>query len=127
MDASGPKFLLALSLGFLTLIGAPGCHGNLNAAQTATAPDNSGPDPADANLAPVIKGQPLPAPAPATKAAVLGIRAQAQPQQSYEHYPPQQPYPQQQYPQQQYPQQAAPPAPDQDQATQDQAYEDAQT
>src|ERR1700733_5911155 len=110
MDSSGPRLFLGLSLGFLTLVGAAGCHRDPNFAEAASAPNNSGPDPADANMAPVANNQPLPAVAPAPKSAVLGIRAQAQPQQSAEQYPPQQ-YPPQQYP----PQQAAPPPPDQDQ------------
>jgi hypothetical protein len=90
-------------------------------------PDNSGPDPANANMAPVANNQPQPAAAPVPRRAVLGVRYQAQPQQSYEQYPqqqyPSQQYPPQQYPQQQYPpQETAPPPPDQDQA-----YQDAQT
>ena len=117
MDSSGPRLFLGLSLGFLTLVGAAGCHRDPNYAEAASAPNNSGPDPADANMAPVANNQPLPAAAPAPKSAVLGIRAQAQPQQSAEQYPPQQ-YPPQQYP----PQETAPPPPDQDQA-----YQDAQT
>src|SRR5882762_6302802 len=80
-------------------------------------PDNSGPDPANVNMAPVANNQPQPAAAPAPKSAVLGVRYQVQPQQSAEQYPPQQ-YPPQQYP----PQETAPPPPDQDQA-----YQDAQT
>jgi WXXGXW repeat (2 copies) len=109
MDKLGPRFFLGLSLGFLTLIGTTSCHRDPNFANASSAPDNSGPDPADSNLAPVPNNQPLSAaaPVPASKSAVLGIRAQAQPQQSAEQYPPQQ------YP----PQQTA--LPDQDQAFQD--------
>src|SRR5438270_11971924 len=126
MDNIGPRYFLGLSLGLLMLLPAAGCHRDLNAAQATSASDNSGPDPADANLAPVPNHQPLPASAPATQraaqGAVLGVRYQAQPQQSYEQYPPQQLPAQQTYPPQQYPQQTAPAPPDQDQA-----YEDAQT
>jgi hypothetical protein len=113
MDNLGPRYFLGLSLGLLMLLPATGCHRDLNAAQTASAANNSGPDPADANLAPVPNNnQPRPASAPQTQGAVLGVRYQAQPQQSYEQYPPQQ------YPSQQ----TAPPPSDQDQA-----YQDAQT
>src|SRR5438874_2472630 len=103
MDKLGPRFLLSFSLGLLVLAGAAGCHRDLNAAQAAPAADNSGPDPADANLAPVANNQPRPSSAPATQGAVLGVRYQAQSQQSYEQYPPQQYPPQQTYPDQQYP------------------------
>jgi WXXGXW repeat (2 copies) len=107
MYKQAPRFLLGLSLGFFSLVGA-GCHRDLNATGLAATPDNSGPDPAAANMAPVNNSQPAAAPAPATQGAVLGIRSQAPaPQQSYEQYPPQQ---------------AAPPPPDQDQD-----YQDAQT
>src|ERR1700753_343505 len=109
-----PRFLLGLSLGALTLVGAAGCHREEPSATNVA--DNSGPDPADANLAPVDNSQPQSTAAPAP-ARVLGIRSQAQPQQNAELYaqvPPQQPAPQQ----------TAPPPPDQDQAYQDaQAYE----
>src|SRR5271168_3890207 len=102
-----PRFLLGLSLGILTLVGATGCNRESDAAPAA---DNSGPDPADANMAPVDNSQPQPtvAPAPA-QGQVLGVRSQAQPQQSAEQYAP--------------PQAAPPPPTDQ---TQDQAYQDAQ-
>src|ERR1700712_1072458 len=89
MDRSGSRFFLGLLLGFLTLIGAAGCHRDPNYAEAASAPSNSGPDPADANMAPVANNQPLPVPAPAPRSAVLGIRAQAKPQQSAAQYPPQ--------------------------------------
>jgi len=102
-----PRLLLGLSLGVLTLVGAAGCHNDTGAVNAATVPDNSGPDPADANMAPVDNNQPQPAP----QGAVLGIRYQAQPQQVAASYAPQYP-----------PQEAAPPPPDQDQA-----YQDAQT
>ena len=57
-----PRFLLGLSLCFLTLAGTTGCHREPDAALVA---DNSGPDPADANMAPVDNSQPQPAAAPA--------------------------------------------------------------
>ena len=110
MYKQAPRVLLGLSLGFLSLVGA-GCHRDLNATGLAATPDNSGPDPAAANMAPVNNNQPA-APAPPAQGAVLGIRSQAPPQQSYEQYPPQQ------YP----PQETAPPPSDQDQT-----YQDAQT
>ena len=75
-----PRFLLGLSLGALTLVGAAGCHRE-EAVVTAAA-DNSGPDPANANMAPVDNNQ-LQSAAPA-QGQVLGIRSQAQPQQSAE-------------------------------------------
>jgi len=105
-----PRFLLGLSLGTLALVGAVGCHREEPA--TAAAADNSGIDPADANMAPVDNSQPQSAAAPA-QGRVLGVRSQAQPQQSAESYAPQA-----------APQQAAPPPPDQNQAYQDaQAYD----
>src|SRR5260370_22704649 len=88
MDTLGPRFFLGLSLGFLTLVGAAGCHRDPNFAEAASAPDNSGPDPADANLAPVANNQPQPAAAPPPKTAVLGVRYQAPPQQRAQQYPP---------------------------------------
>ncbi len=101
-----PRFLLGLSLCFLTLAGTTGCHSGPDAAAVA---DNSGPDPADANMAPVDNSQPQSAVAPApAQGQVLGARYQAQPQQSAEQYAPQA-----------APQQTAPP-------DQDQAYQDAQ-
>src|ERR1700729_1487550 len=109
-----PRFLLGLSLGALTLVGAAGCHREDPSA--ATVADNSGPDPADANMAPVDNSQPQQPGAVAPQGAVLGIRSQAPSPQSAALYAPQA------APQQ--PQQTAPPQPDQDQAYQDaQAYE----
>ncbi len=66
MYKQAPRFLLGLSLGFLFLVGA-GCHRDLNAAGLAATPDNSGPDPAAANMAPVNNNQPAAAPAPALR------------------------------------------------------------
>ena len=100
-----PRFFLGLSLAILALIGAVGCHRvDPDAAQVA---DNAGPDPADANMAPVGNSQPQPAaaPAPPAQGRVLGIRSQAQPQQSAEQYAPQP------APQEPAPQQAGPPRP----------------
>ena len=105
MNKLVPRLLLGLSLCVFTLVGAAGCHSDTGAVNAAAVPDNSGPDPANANLAPVDNNQPQPAP----QGAVLGIRSQAQPQQVAQSYAPQYP-----------PQQAAPP-------DQDQAYQDAQT
>ena len=68
-----PKHLLALSMTTASLFGAvtlSGCHKGVDAS-TAT-PDNSGTDPADANLAPVDNSQPqqtAAAPAPSAGAA----------------------------------------------------------
>src|ERR1700733_2341913 len=110
MHKLGPRFLLGLSLGVLTLVGAAGCH--REDPDTTTVANNAGPDPADANMAPVDNSQPQPAAAPApAQGRVLGIRSQAQPQQTAEAYAPQP-----------LAQQTAPPPPDQDQ----QAYQDAQ-
>src|ERR1700733_12066475 len=64
MHNLAPRFLLGLSLGVLTLVGAAGCHRDPNAVDTASAPDSSGPDPADANMAPVDNSQPPPAAPP---------------------------------------------------------------
>ena len=104
-----PRFLFGLSVSILMVVGAAGCHQEQPAS--ATVADNSGPDPADVNLAPVDNSQPQ----QPVQGQVLGIRSQAQPQQSVEQYPsqsgPQEPQ-----------QQAAPPPLDQDQA-----YQDAQT
>ncbi len=104
MYKSGPQFFLGLTLGFVTLVGATGCHRDPNFVDSASAPDNSGPDPADANMAPVDNSQPALAPASAPAAApapppqgrVLAIRSEAQPQQTAESYAPQ--YPPQQTP-----------------------------
>src|ERR1700759_1373158 len=112
MDKSGPRLFLVLLLGFFFLIATEGCHRDLNAAQVTSATANPGPDPPGGNLAPVPNQPPQTAPAPAAQGAVLGVRYQAQPQQSYEQYPPQQYPAQQTYPPQQYPpQQAGPPPP----------------
>src|ERR1700760_1715537 len=107
MHKLAPRFFLGLSLGIVTLAGVTGCHKDPNAVDTAPVADNSGPDPADANMAPVdgTQVQPATAPAPAAPARVLGFRAQAQPTQSAEQYAPP--------PQQQPQQQVAPPPPDQ--------------
>src|SRR5271170_1866645 len=108
-----PRFLLGLSLG-LTLAGVAGCHRDPGAANAEAVADNSGPDPADANMAPVDHSQTPPA--PAAQGAVLGFRSQSQPQQSAEQFAA--------GAQEPAPQQASPPAPLPDQ---DQAYQDAQT
>lgn len=89
MNKLVPRFLLGLSLGVFTLVGAAGCHSDTGAVNAAAVPDNSGPDPANANLAPIDNNQP-------------------QPQQVAQSYAPQYP-----------PQQTAPPPSDQDQAYQD--------
>ena len=71
------RFLLGLSLCFLTLAGTTGCHGGPDAASVV---NNSGPDPADANMAPVDNSQPQPAVAPApSQEQVLAARYQAEP------------------------------------------------
>jgi WXXGXW repeat (2 copies) len=94
-----PRLLLGFSIGLAAFAGAvaiSGCHQAPNDA--ASVPDNSGPDPADANMAPVDNSQPQQAAAPAR---VLGIRSQAPaPQQNSEQYAPQQaaPPPDQSYP-----------------------------
>jgi hypothetical protein len=109
-----PRFLLGLSLGALTLVGAAGCH--REEASAAAVADNSGPDPADANMAPVDNSQPQQSATVPAQGAVLGIRSQPPSPQSAELYAPQG------APQQ--PQQTASPQSDQDQAYQDaQAYE----
>src|SRR5271170_8300768 len=97
-----PKFFLGLSLGIVTLVGVTGCHKDPNATDESAIADNSGPDPADANMAPVDNSQPQSAAAPAQplpQGQVLSARSQAQPEQSAE-----------QYPQEPPPPQAAPPA-----------------
>lgn len=83
-----PRFLLGFSIGIASLIGAvgiAGCHSTSNPAAVA---DNSGPDPADANMAPVDNSQQQAA-VPAPPARVLGIRSQSQSQQTAEQYAPQ--------------------------------------
>ncbi len=75
-----PRFLLGFSLAIFAFAGISGCH-RVDPDATPIA-DNSGPDPADANLAPVDTTQPQPASAPASVPAqgrVLPARAQAQP------------------------------------------------
>ena len=82
MYKSLPKFFLGLSLGIASLAvtgSLSGCH---NGTDAAAIPDNSGPDPADANMAPVSGAQ---APAPA-QGRVLGIRSASTPQQNSEEY-----------------------------------------
>src|SRR5580700_1757897 len=111
----GPRFLLGLSLGIFTLAGLSGCHRGTNAAEDSVVANNSGPDPADANMAPVDNSQTQSAAAPAAQGAVLGFRSQSQPQQDTEQYT--------SGPQEPAPQQAAPPPP----SGQDQAFQDAQT
>ena len=102
----GPRFLLGFSLAIVTVVGAAGCH--REDPDAAAVADNSGPDPADANLAPVNNNQPEQAAAAApAQGQVLGIRSQAVPQMSAVQYPPQQ---------------AGPPPPQ----DQDEAYQDAQ-
>ena len=120
MRKLGPRFLLGFSLSLSVIVGAAGCHRDTSTVDTAAAPDNSGPDPADVNLAPVDNSQPATAPASAPQRRVLGTSSQAQPQQSAESYAPQ--YPPQTTPEQYPTQQTAAPPPDQDQA-----YQDAQT
>ena len=89
MYKSFPKFFLGLALATASLaatVTLSGCH---KGVEPAAIPDNSGPDPSDANMAPVSGTQPAPAPQPAR---VLGIRSQSTPEQSSEQYP-QQPAP----------------------------------
>ncbi len=100
--------LLTLSIGLAITLGAAGLSGCHRAIPPAAIPDNSGPDPADVNQAPVNGSEPQ-APTPAAVAApgrVLGVRSEAAPRQAQGQYasPPDQnqPYPQQNYsPQQQ--------------------------
>ena len=105
-----PRVLFSLSLGFAALIGTAaisGCHkATSDNIPPALIPDNSGPDPADANMAPVDSNQPP----PAAPARVLGVRSPAAPRQTQEQYP-QQNQDQNQQDQQQY----APPPLDQNQ------------
>src|ERR1700679_387495 len=108
-----PRFLLGLSMGLAALVGAGGISGCHKAPDAASVPDNSGPDPADANMAPVDNSQPQ----QAAPSRVLGIRSQAPAQQSSEQYAP--------APADQQAQQAAPPPPDQSYSN-DQAAQDAQ-
>jgi hypothetical protein len=89
-----PRLFLGLSLGIVSLAGAvviTGCH---NGAQTAATPDNSGPDPADANTAqvgnPDDQSAPAPAPAPAP-GRVQGQRSAYTPGQTPEQYAQQNP------------------------------------
>ena len=93
MHKFASRFLLGFSIGLAVLVGAAGisgCHGAATSA--ASAPDNSGPDPADANMAPVDNSQP--------QGQVLGVSSQAPAQQSSEEYAQQQapPPPGQGYP-----------------------------
>ena len=84
-----PKFFLGMSLGLASLaatVTLSGCH---KAVEPAAIPDNSGPDPSDANMAPVDGSQPQAAPAPQPAGRVLGIRSQSTPQQNSEQYAPQ--------------------------------------
>src|ERR1700761_4754221 len=85
MYKSFPKIFLGLALGTASLatVTLSGCHKDV---EPASIPDNSGPDPADANMAPVSGNQPAPAQQPAP-ARVLGIRSQSTPEQSSEQYP----------------------------------------
>src|ERR1700750_3170569 len=83
-----PNFLLVFSIGIATLIGAVGIAGCHNTSNPAAVADNSGPDPADANMAPVNTIQQQAA-VPAPPARVLGIRSQSQSQQTAEQYAPQ--------------------------------------
>jgi hypothetical protein len=85
MQKISTRFLIGLSLGIATLAATAGISGCHSVTPPASIPNNSGPDPADANMAPVDGSQQA-APAPAR---VLGIRSQAQPQQSAEQYAPQ--------------------------------------
>ncbi|HXP10508.1 MAG TPA: hypothetical protein VN828_18545, partial [Acidobacteriaceae bacterium] len=82
MYKSFPKIFLGLALGTASLatVTLSGCHKDV---EPASIPDNSGPDPADANMAPVSGNQPAPAQQPAR---VLGIRSQSTPEQSSEQY-----------------------------------------
>ena len=57
-----PRFFLGLSLGVASLVGAVAISGCHKGVEPAAIPDNSGPDPADANMAPVDNSQPQPAP-----------------------------------------------------------------
>ncbi len=98
MHTSGPscskcsKYLLGLAIGFATIAtvtGITGCH---KAPGTTTAVDNSGADPANANLAPVDPNQPqqlaaASVPAQPARARVLDQRLQNESQQSAEEYP----------------------------------------
>jgi hypothetical protein len=91
-----PRFLLGFSIGLAALAGAAGISGCHSASTTAATPDNSGADPADANMAPVDNSQPQQA---APQARVLGVSSQAPPQQSSEQYSQEQaPPPDQSYP-----------------------------
>src|SRR5271155_3693811 len=85
-----PRFFLGLSLGVASLAGAVAISGCHKGVEPAAIPDNSGPDPTDANMAPVDGTQPQPTPAPQpAPGRVLSSRSQAQPQQSAEQYTPQ--------------------------------------
>src|SRR5271170_6349520 len=83
-----PRYFLGLSLGIISLAGAVAISGCHKGVEPAAIPDNSGPDPTDANMAPVDNSQPQAAPVPAPQSRVLGVRSQAQPQQSTEQYAP---------------------------------------
>ena len=111
MYKQAPRFLLGLSLGFLSLVGA-GCHRRYSTPQVLRQPPTTRapiqPLPTWRRSTTTINPPPLPA-----QGAVLGIRSQAPPQQSYEQYPPPQ----------NPPQETAPPPP----SDQDQTYQDAQT
>jgi len=61
MNKFAPRFLLGFCIGLATFVGAVGITACHQATQAASAPDNSGPDPADANMAPVDNSQPQPA------------------------------------------------------------------
>ncbi len=90
MYKSAPRFFLGLSLGIASLAGAVAISGCTQEVEPAAIPDNNGPDPADANMAPVGNSQPQAAPAPQpAQGRVLTTRSQAQPQQSSEQYAPQ--------------------------------------
>src|SRR5580704_3921465 len=84
----GTKYVLTFAMGLATLTGIAtltGCH---NSAGADIAANDSGPDPADANMAPV-DGSQQPAAAPVQQAAparVLPARQQNESQQRAEEY-----------------------------------------